>query len=72
MLMSRTFNICEVCGEPRNKRVHSKCSRILQKRSRDPKYIAEREILLRNVRNDDLQHSIKKSLTCRINAIINN
>ena len=72
MLMSRTFNICEVCGEPRNKRVNSKCSRILQKRSRDPKYIAERATLLRNIRDEDLQNSIKKSLTCRINAIINN
>lgn len=72
MLMSSTFNICEICGEPRNKRIHKKCSRILQKRSRQPEYIAERNLILHNAKCDDLQYSVKKTLTARINAIINN
>ena len=72
MLMSSTFNICEICGEPRSKKIHRKCSRILQKRSREPQVKAERAIMLENERNDALQHSVRKSLTARFNAIIHN
>ena len=36
-------NLCPVCGIPRIKKVHSKCSRQLQKRSRQKWYKEEME-----------------------------
>lgn len=32
MLFNPFNTCCEICGEPRGKKVHRKCSRILQKR----------------------------------------
>lgn len=64
MLMSSTFNICEICGEPRNKKIHRKCSRILQKRY-DP--IRQQKILAQ-VREDELKSSMQRDLSVRING----
>lgn len=63
MIISSTFNICEICGIERSKRVHSKCSKILQKRAQDPKQQTEYETIRRNARNH------RKSITVQTNRI---
>lgn len=63
MIISSTFNICEICGIERSKRVHSKCSKILQKRAQDPKQQAEYETIRRNARNH------RKTITVQTNRI---
>lgn len=62
MLISSTFNICEHCGLERSKKVHKKCSRILQKKH-DPKLW---EKINKQVRKEDLAKSMARSLHMRI------
>jgi len=64
MLLNRDYAVCEICGEPRSKRIHRKCSRILQKRY-DP--IINQKILA-GVREDELKHSMQRGLSVRING----
>ncbi|WAK45005.1 hypothetical protein Fifi067_00085 [Erwinia phage Fifi067] len=64
MLLNREYAVCEICGEPRSKRVHRKCSRILQRRY-DP--IQQKKILA-GVREDELKRSLQRDLSIRING----
>ncbi|AWN06262.1 hypothetical protein [Erwinia phage phiEaP8] len=62
MLLSRSYAICEICGEPRSKRVHRKCSRELQRRY-DPVLNAK---INAGVRADELKISMQRELSVRI------
>ncbi|ANJ65142.1 hypothetical protein FROZEN_10 [Erwinia phage vB_EamP_Frozen] len=64
MLLNRNYAVCEICGEPRSKRIHRKCSRILQQR-----YDAEEWAkILANVRKDELGSTMERSRSVRING----
>ncbi len=62
MLLNPNAHLCEICGEPRSKRVHRKCSRILQQQY-DPKMNKRinTAILL-----DDMKDSMQRELSVRI------
>ena len=64
MLLNRFDCLCEICGEPRNKRVHSKCSRLLQQRY-DPVLSGK---INAAVRKDELIVSMRKAMSVRING----
>lgn len=66
MLISSTFNICEICGEPRSKRVHSKCSRILQRRRNNKEYCEEYKKITQGAATYDMLASVNKSLSVRL------
>lgn len=66
MLISSTFNICEICGKPRSNGKHRKCSRILQKRSLTPEYQEEQRKILNNVRGYELNRSVSKNVSARL------
>lgn len=68
MIISSTFNICEICGIERSKRVHSKCSKILQKRAQDPKQQAEYDTIRRNARGYDRNEVVHTKRISRIRA----
>lgn len=68
MIISSTFNICEVCGIERSKRIHSKCSKILQKRAQNPAVQAEYETIRRNARAYDRCEVVKDNRINRIRA----
>lgn len=64
MLLNREYAVCEICGEPRSKRVHRKCSRILQKRyDKD-----QQQKILAQVREDELKRTLQRDLSVRING----
>lgn len=64
MLLNRQPCVCEICGEPRSKRIHSKCSRILQKRH-NPEEWAK---INKAIKEDDFHSSLKRQLRVRING----
>lgn len=68
MIISPTFNICEICGIERSKRVHSKCSKILQKCAQNPKQQAEYETIRRNARGYDRNEVVYTNRISRIRA----
>lgn len=68
MLLNREYAVCEICGEPRSKRVHRKCSRILQKRYNAEEY----KKILEQQAKDDLAESVKRHLNARIRKIKSN
>ncbi|UZN24206.1 hypothetical protein [Klebsiella phage pKP-BM327-1.2] len=68
MIFSPTFNVCPICGILRNKRVHSKCSKILQKQTQTPAYKAECETIRRNARGYDRNETIHTKRISRIRA----
>lgn len=64
MLLNREYAVCEICGEPRSKKVHRKCSSILQKRyNKDPQ-----QKILAQVRKDELKRTLQRDLSVRING----
>lgn len=68
MIISSTFNICPICGIERSKRVHSKCSKILQKRAQNPAVQAEYATIRRNAREYDRNEVVHTNRISRIRA----
>lgn len=64
--MSREYHICEICKQPRSKRVHSKCSKILQKMKQTPECKAERQIIEENQKTYDLMSKVVTNRKLRI------
>lgn len=72
MIIHPEYRICEICKQPRSKRVHSKCSKILQQRSKDPLIQAEREVINQEAKKDALVHSVTTGRLARIKRAANN
>lgn len=64
--MSREYHICEICKQPRSKRVHSKCSKILQKKKQTPECEAERKLIEKNQKTYDLMSKVVTNRKLRI------
>ena len=69
MISSPNYSKCVICGEPRMKRVHAKCSRKLQKMSSDPKLIAERKLIKEGERKYLASERSAHELTCKVTAM---
>lgn len=72
MIMHPNYRICEICKEPRSKRVHSKCSKILQQRSKDPALQAERDLVNQKAKSESLVHQVVTHRLARIKRAANN
>ncbi len=71
MIIHPDYRICEICKQPRSKRVHSKCSKILQKRSEDPELQAQRELVnQKHKAYTEIQHVVTNRLA-RIKRVAN-
>lgn len=66
MIMSSTYNICEICAQPRSKKIHSKCSRILQKRARSREYQEEISTVRKNYRAEELVDTVTTTRLAKI------
>lgn len=66
MINTTTYNQCEICGQHRSKRIHSKCSRILQRRYNDPAYRAELDSMNKQESYEATMASLRYQTTCRI------
>ena len=64
MLLSRQPHVCEICGELRSKRVHAKCSKILQQRHNPEEWAKINKL----VKQDEFHDSLRRQLRVRING----
>lgn len=66
MINTTSYSQCEVCGKHRSKRIHSKCSRILQQRYNDPVYRSDLDRIAKQERYENTLESLRYGVTCRI------
>lgn len=57
MILNPNYHTCKICGKPRAKGNHNKCSRILQKQRNE----AEHMLILENQRKHEEYISVRRS-----------